>query len=118
MSRRPALNRDAGQAAVELVALLPVIALVLLAAWQAVLAGHAAWAAAAAARAAARAAAVGASPQMAARRHLPARLEHGLEVDDLTTGAVRVSVRIPRLVRALPLGRATATGTFTPQERP
>jgi hypothetical protein len=118
MARRPFLLRDAGQAAVELVALLPVIAVVLLAAWQAVLAGHAAWAATAAARAAARAAAVGASPETAARRHLPDRLEAGLRVDDLTMGAVRVSVRIPRLVRALPLGRATATGTFEPQERP
>ena len=53
-------RRTEGQAAAELVALLPLAALLLAGAWQLAIAGHAAWAAGSAARAAARAAAVGA----------------------------------------------------------
>ena len=51
-----AWRRTDGQAAAELVALLPLAALLIAGAWQLALAGHAAWAADAAARAAARAA--------------------------------------------------------------
>src|SRR5688572_8171086 len=71
---------EAGQATVELVALLPLLVVVLAGAWQAVLAGQAAWAAGAAARAAARAHAVGTDPTRAARTHLPGSLERGLRV--------------------------------------
>src|SRR5687768_9421448 len=71
---------EAGQATVELVALLPLLAVVLAGAWQAVLAGQAAWAAGAAARAAARAHGVGTDPTRAARTHLPGSLERGLRV--------------------------------------
>ena len=56
-----------GQATVELVALLPVLAALLAALWQAVLAGQAVWAATTAARAAARADAVGADAARAPR---------------------------------------------------
>ena len=52
-----------GQAAVELVSLLPLVAAVLALAWQLALCGHAAWAASAAAGAAARAAAEGGDPR-------------------------------------------------------
>jgi hypothetical protein len=109
---------DGGQAAVELVALLPLVAIVLALAWQAVLAGHAAWAATAAARAAARAAAVGADPAAAARAHLPASLERGLRVSPAGggAGAVELSLRIPRVLAAVSLGRVSATGHFRPQE--
>ena len=48
--------RESGQATVELVALLPLLAAVGLALWQAVVAGQAMWLAGAAARSAARAA--------------------------------------------------------------
>jgi hypothetical protein len=116
--RRPRPASDGGQAAVELVALLPLAAAVLALAWQAVLAGHAAWAATAAARAAARAEAVGGSAEQAARGHLPDGLERGLRVRARAAGAVEVSVRIPRLLRVLPLGRVAATGRFRPQEAP
>ena len=105
-----------GQAAAEFVALLPVVALVLVLAAQAVLAGHAVWSAGAAAQAAARAAATGQDARAAARARLDDRLEAGLAVDAEDGGAVRVAVRIPALPGLPPLGRATATARFAPQE--
>jgi TadE-like protein len=107
---------DAGQAAVEFVAVLPLVALVLALAWQAILAGHAVWAANTAARAAARAAAVGRDPTLAARAHLPTSLEPGLRISRPAGDAVELSLRIPPVLPALRLGRVTATGHFRPQE--
>jgi hypothetical protein len=97
------------------VALLPVVALVLAAAWQAALAGHAAWAATAAARAAARAHAVGADPSRAARTHLPSSLERGLRVTTGSDGDVEVRVRIPSLPGLPSPGHAHADARFEPQ---
>lgn len=62
---------DAGQGSVELVALLPVLALLCLALLQAALAGYAAWSVGTAARAGARAVAVGRDPGPAVRRSAP-----------------------------------------------
>jgi hypothetical protein len=107
---------DAGQASVELVAVLPLVALVLALAWQAVLAGHAVWATTAAARAAARAAAVGRDPAIAARAHLPTALESGLRISRPASGAVELSLPIPQVVPAVSLGRVSATGHFREQE--
>jgi hypothetical protein len=104
-----------GQAAVELVALLPLIALLLALGYQALLAGQAAWEAHVAARAAARANAVGAGAEAAARAHLAAGLERGLRVHAMSGGDVRVSVRVPRVLPALSLGRVAATAHFRPQ---
>ncbi|HWM10907.1 MAG TPA: TadE/TadG family type IV pilus assembly protein [Solirubrobacteraceae bacterium] len=104
-----------GQAAVEVVALLPVLAVLLAGAWQAVLAGHAVWAANAAARAAARAHAVGADPRAAARSRLPSSLERGLRVSTERDGDVRVTVRIPSLPGLPSPGRANAGAHFEPQ---
>lgn len=115
MSSRHPPPSDAGQASVEFVALLPLIVAVLALAWQAVLAGEAVWAASAAARAAARAASVGADAEQAARTHLPARLERGLRVREPRSGTVEVSVRVPRMLRQLPLGRVHGTARFQPQ---
>jgi hypothetical protein len=112
--RRP-LSAHSGQAAVELVALLPGLAALLAVVWQLAVAGHAAWAAAAAARAAARAHAVGADARAAARGHLPPRLERGLRVDPAADGEVEVSVRIPSVLGPLRLGRVAAVGHFEPQ---
>src|SRR3954451_11568310 len=92
---------EKGQAAVGLAALLPLVALVLALAWQAVLAGHAVWAATAAARAAARAAAVCRDPAVAARAHLPAILERGLRISRPADDAVELSLRIPAVVPAV-----------------
>jgi hypothetical protein len=114
-SRHPGVAAAPGQAAVELAVLLPLLALLLALAYQAVLAGQAAWAAHVAARAAARANAVGADAAGAARAHLPSELEAGLQVHATPTGDVRVSIRIPRLLPALNLGRVAATAHFRPQ---
>ena len=54
------VEEEAGQATVELVALLPLMVALLAALWQVALVGYAEWAASAAARAAARAAALAA----------------------------------------------------------
>ncbi len=113
-SREP-LRGASGQAAVELVAVLPIVVVLLAGLWQAVLAGHAAWAASAAARAAARAHAVGGDPVRAARGHLPSGLEAGLRVRTGSGGDVRVSVRIPALPGLPSPGRAGAASHFEPQ---
>jgi hypothetical protein len=89
-----------GQASIELVAVVPVVLLAALVAWQLALAGHTLWLAAGAARTAARADVVGRSPVAAARSALPKSLEHGLEVKRLEGGAVRVSVAIPMIVES------------------
>lgn len=90
---------EAGQASVELVAMLPVVLLVGAVAWQLALAGHTAWLTAHAARAAARADAVGGGPAEAARSALPRALEDDLEVERLARGGVRVSVQVPLMMR-------------------
>jgi hypothetical protein len=92
-------HTQSGQASVELVAMVPVILLLGAVAWQLALAGHTAWLAAHAARAAARADAVGEGPADAARSALPRSLEDDLEVERLADGGVRVSVKVPLLMR-------------------
>jgi hypothetical protein len=109
------VRADDGQAAVELVAVLPCVAALLLALWQAALAGHAAWAATAAARAAARAHAVGGDARRAARDHLPAAMERDLRVATASDGEVRVAVRVPTLPGIPSLGHARARAHFEPQ---
>ena len=109
------LRDDKGQATVELVALLPCLAVVLVALWQAALVGYASWGAGVAARAAARSSALGADPAVAARSHLSSTLERGLRVSARSPGAVRVAVRIPRLPGMPSLGRVRANAHFEPQ---
>src|SRR5215211_3450019 len=93
---RRRLPRDAGQAAVETVAVLPLLAVVVAGLWQAALAGHAAWATAGAASAAARARAVGGDPRAVARARLPAALARGMRLR-ADGSDVSLRVRIPRL---------------------
>lgn len=109
------LRSDDGQAAVELVAVLPLVGVVLAFLWQAVLAGGALWLGGSAARAAARAHAVGADPLRAARGVLPARYERGLRVSADRDGAVAVTVRIPLALGDGALGRVTAHARFEAQ---
>ena len=109
------LRAENGQAAVELVAILPFLVALLAAVWQLALAGHAAWAASTAARAAARADAIGADPRRAALDHIPRSLETGLRVRTMTAGDVRVEVRIPSLPGLPSLGHTRATAGFAPQ---
>ena len=72
--------RQSGQATVELMALLPLVAVLGTLLWQGVVAGQAIWFSGSAARAAARAQAIGHDARAAARRVLPKRLESGLTV--------------------------------------
>jgi hypothetical protein len=107
--------RESGQATVELVALLPLLALIGLALWQVVVAGHAMWLAGAAARNAARAAAIGADPAPAARRALTPALERGLRVRTGEDGEIRVAVAVPAVVGGGRLATVSATAAFPPQ---
>ena len=105
-----------GQAAAELVAILPLAALLVAGAWQLALAGHAAWAAGAAARAGARAAAIGAEATPAARRALIGSLRRESKVREPARGTVEVTVRIPPVLGLPVLGHTSATAHFRPQE--
>jgi hypothetical protein len=111
----PSARAQAGQATVELVALLPALALVGFALWQAAVAGQAMWLAGAAARAAARAQALGADPGPAARGVLPPRLEGGLRVEAGDDGAVRVTLRIPSVLTRGTVASTSARARFAPQ---
>jgi hypothetical protein len=107
---------QSGQAAVELVAVLPLLIALLAGACQVALVGHAAWSAGAAARAAARAHALGRDPRAAARAHLPPGLERGLSVRDAArSDEVTVTVRVPSLIGAVRAGRVSATSAFAAQ---
>jgi pilus assembly protein CpaE len=92
---------ERGQASVEFLGVLPAALLVVLVAWQFLLAGHASWLAGNAARVAARAQSVGDDPAQAARRALPSYLRRHLEVaSDEPRGRVQVRVRVPVLLSA------------------
>jgi hypothetical protein len=102
---------------VELVAVLPFVALLAMLLWQAAVAGQSAWLAASAARSAARAHAVGLDGAAAARGSLPPRLEHGLLVRSGSDGSVRVRVGVPSVVGAGRLAVVRAEAHFEPQGR-
>jgi len=104
-----------GQAAVELVATLPIVALLVLLLWQMAVAGQAAWLVGSAARAASRAQAVGGNAAEAARAVLPASLEHGLRVRARFDGSVSVSLAVPSVVGAGRLTTIGARARFEPQ---
>jgi len=103
-----------GQASVELVALLPLVALMGALLWQAIVAGQALWLSAAAARSAARAAAVGGDARAAARGALPPRLEEGLRVRTMGAG-VRVAVRVPSVLTSGSLTTVESRAAFPSQ---
>jgi hypothetical protein len=103
----PAANED-GQAAAELVVVVPLLVALVAAVAQLAVAGYALWTAGEAARAGARAAAVGGDAEAAARSALPGWLERDAEVDD--AGPVEVRVAAPALlpgVPAIPVSAAT-----------
>lgn len=95
--------------------LLPVVALLLAASWQLVLAGHARWSASAAARAAARARAIGLEALPAARAALPASLDERVAVEETARG-VAVRLTVPGVVPGLSLGTLEAHATFASQQ--
>src|SRR3954447_12777659 len=124
----PTITGQRGQATVEFVAVLPLLAVVVFGLWQAVVAGQAIWLAGAAAPAGARAAALGGAPRAAARAEglgddpepaardaLPPRLEDGLRVRPRDNGAVAVTLRIPSVVGSGALAPPRAEARFVPQ---
>src|SRR3954454_15950627 len=94
------LRSQAGQASVELVAVLPFVLLVGLVLWQLAVAAQSAWLCANAARVAARAEAGGRSGRDAARGAVPAGLRDGLRVERDGEGRMHVRLPVPILVRA------------------
>jgi hypothetical protein len=108
-------RHERGQASVEFVGLLPVVAIVGALVWQAIVAGQALWLTGAAARAAARAAAVGGDTRAAARSALPPRLERGLAVASDARGGVRVAVRIPSVITGGSLATVASRAAFPRQ---
>jgi hypothetical protein len=116
LATRLSLRDQRGQATVELVALLPLMAALAAILWQAVVAGQAVWFAGSAARAAARATAVGGDPRLAARHVLPGRLEDGLTIDRLGgSDGVHVGIAIPAVIGGLRLGTVSANARFQDQ---
>lgn len=101
-----------GQAAAELVAIVPLLVLVVVAAAQMCAAGWALWSAATAARAGARAAHVGGDPERAARAALPAELRERAEIDDGEEVSVRVVA--PGLVPGIPRLAVSAAARLDP----
>jgi hypothetical protein len=99
-----------GQASVELVAVLPALAVCLVIAGQTVAVGWALWSAGNAARAGARAEEVGSNAESAARHALPGALRDGAVIrsDD----GVRVRVRVPALLPGVTLPSVTAASTL------
>src|SRR4051812_34093790 len=85
---------ERGQASVELVVLLPLIAALAAGVWQLVLLGHAATLAASAARAGARAAAAGGDPASAARSALPRGWSQRLELRRSPRGPLVVRLEV------------------------
>ena len=109
MDRTRSSASEQGQATVELVALLPLVAVLAAVLWQGVVAGQAVWLAGSAARAAARASAVGGDARAAARRVLPERLERGLVVRRMTPdGGVQVAIGVPAIVGSARLTTVSA----------
>lgn len=111
MRPRTETRRDRrGQASVELVALLPALAVCLAIAAQAVLAGWALWSAGNAARAGARAREVGSNGEAAARHALPGPLRAGAAIR--SADGVIVRVRIPAIVPGMSLPPVSAASTL------
>ena len=114
----PRSRSERGQASVELVALLPLMAVLAGLLWQAIVAGQAVWLAGAAARAAARANALGADAPAAVRRVLPDRLERGLVVRRAPSGSgVQVAIAIPAVVGSGRLTTISARARLQDQTR-
>ena len=102
-------DRESGQASVELVALLPLLAAVVLGGWQVVVAVQAWGMAGAAARAASRAVAVGADPERAARAALPGQWGRRVHVPPVAAGQVTVRLEVPLVVTGARLADVRVT---------
>src|SRR5437762_2810535 len=114
MSAPPSRDGERGQATVEFAALLPLIAVGLLACWQLVLVGQAAWSAHAAARSAARAQAVGADALVAARAAAEAGAAAILQDGDAQAAAEHALGTVPRERAAIEVSARRVTVTVRP----
>jgi hypothetical protein len=104
------ISSHRAQASVELVAVLPALAVSLVIAAQTVVVGWALWSAGTAARAGARAEKVGSDAEAAARRALPGSLRDGAAIH--SGDGVRVRVRIPAIVPGVSLPSVSAASTL------
>ena len=93
----PAHGEERAQASIEVVALVPALALILACVWQAALAGLALTAAESASRSGARAALVGRPAAGAAMAALPSSMRAGATVEE-AAGRIVVTVRVPSIV--------------------
>jgi TadE-like protein len=108
-------TEQSGQAAVELVVVVPLLLILLALVAQLAIAGYALWSAAEAARAGARAAHVGGDPEAAALSALPGWLERDAVVDD--AGPIAVRVDAPALVPGVPAIPLSASTALDPRGR-
>ena len=109
---------ERGQATVELMALLPLVAALGALLWHGVVAVKAVWFGGSAAGAAARACASGDDASAAARRVLPERLERGLAVRrEHGHDGVRVAISIPSVIGDVRLGTVSARARLQDQTR-
>ncbi len=111
----PRPGAQAGQASVELVALLPLMAVLAVFCWQVAVAGQAVWLAGTAARSAARAHALGRDATAGARAALPVRLRDDVRVREKPDGRVAVRLAIPLVVGGAVLGTVAREARFAPQ---
>ena len=110
--RRRTSRAVSGQASVELIAILPALAVCVLIAAQAAAAGWALWTAGNAARAGARAEHVGGDGEAAARRALPGRLREGAAVSN--EDGIRVEVAVPSMLPGISIGSIAAASRLEP----
>src|ERR1700757_5157826 len=106
------MDRSRGQATIETAALLPVLLVLGVCCWQALLAGWTSISAEHAARAAAHARLTGAPPAVAARAALPVPMRDGLRLEDAGR-TLRVRVTVPAVIPGFHLevsAQATAVG--------
>ena len=99
---------ERGQASVELIAVIPAVAMLVFLAAQVAVVGWALWSAEGAARAGSRAAAAGGDASRAARSALPDPLRSGARIS--SDAGVRVTLSAPALAPGLPEVRVGAGG--------
>ena len=106
------IDEQKGQAAAELLVVVPLLCVLLAALAQLSVAGYAIWSAGDAARAGARAAAVGGDAEAAVRSALPGWLERGAEIDG--AGPVEVTVKAPAVLPGVPAIAVSAATDLNP----
>lgn len=108
---------ERGQGAIELVGLIPLLLVLILFAWQAILTGAAAYLASNSAQEGARAAAVGGDVTSAANAAVPGWLAESVDVQQLGGTRVKVTIRPPLLMPgARPMGMTVSASAGSVSE--